>query len=55
VWFENAYSRPKNGGFREFDPLNGEQYQQIPKKAHPYASPHRLSHQAQKSAHQSEL
>ena len=32
----------------EFDPLNGEQCQQILKKAHAYVSPHYLSHQVQK-------
>lgn len=39
----------------EFDPLNGQKCQRIPKKAHPYASPRRLSHQARKSTDPSDL
>ena len=31
-WLENAYSRPENGGLREFDHDNGEPYQRNPKK-----------------------
>jgi len=29
---------PKNRGFGEYDPLNGQQYQLNPKKAHPCES-----------------
>jgi len=48
----------KIGGFfggGEFHPQNGEQYQQNPQKAHPCASLRRLSHQAWKSADDSDL
>ena len=37
---------PKIGGFGGFHPQNGEQCQRDPQKAHPCASPRRLSHQA---------
>jgi len=30
-WLENAYSRPQNGSFGQFDPLNGLQYNQSQK------------------------
>jgi len=46
VRLENAYSRPKIEGFWSFDPLNGEQCKKFAKKAHPCASPRRLSHHA---------
>ena len=46
VWLENAYSRPEKWGFGEILPPNGEQYQRNPQKAHPCASPRRLSHHA---------
>ena len=46
VWLENAYSRPKIEVFGVFDPLNGEQCEKFRKKAHPCASPRRLSHHA---------
>jgi len=36
---------PKIGVFAALHPQNGEQYQLNPQKAHPCASPHRLSHQ----------
>jgi len=34
VKLENAYSRPKIGGFVGFYPRNGEQYERNPKKVH---------------------
>jgi len=45
----------KIGVLGEFDPLNGQQYQRNSKKAHPCASLRRVSHQALKSADQSDL
>jgi len=41
--------------FFRFYPLNGEQCQQNPKKAHPCASPRRLSHHARQSVDASDL
>jgi len=55
IWLENAYSHPKNWGLGKFAPLNGQQYQLNPKKAHPCASLHCLSHQARKSTDQFDL
>jgi len=46
---------PKIGVFVGFYPLNGEQCQQNPKRAHSCASPRRLSHHAQKSINASDL
>jgi len=40
---------------REFDPINGQQYQWNLKKVHPCTSLRRLSHQARKSANRSYL
>jgi len=44
VWLENAYSRPKNWGFRGISPLKWGAMSTKPQKAHPCASPRRLSH-----------
>jgi len=46
---------PQNWGFWGFYPLNGEQCSRNPKKAHPCASPRRLSHHAWKSVDASDL
>jgi len=35
---------PKIGVFGQFDPQNGVQYEQMPKKAQPFVSPRHLSH-----------
>jgi len=43
------------GVFGRFHPQNGEQCQRNPQKAHPCASPRRLSHQAWKSVDGSDL
>jgi len=46
---------PKMRVLGKFDPLNGEPYQQNPKKAHPWARPRRLSHRVSKSVNGSDL
>jgi len=46
---------PQNCFFLGFWPLNREQYEKIPQKAHPCASPRRLSHHAWKSIDGSDL
>jgi len=46
---------PQNCFFLWFSPLNGEQCEKVPKKAHPCASPRRLSHHAWKSVDVSDL
>jgi len=43
------HHQAKIGVSGEFDPLNGEQYQQNPEKAHPCISLRRLSHHPSKS------
>ena len=48
-------SAPPKWGFEGFEPLHGELYQRNPKKAHPCASPHRLSHHVRKSLNASDL
>ena len=42
--FKMPIQSPKLVFFGIFDPLNGEQCEKFPKKAHPCASPRRLSH-----------
>ena len=45
AWKRLFTPSPKNQGLGEFHPFNGEQYQRIPQKAHPYENPRGLSHQ----------
>ena len=49
VWLENAYSHPKLGFFGAFCPQNGEQCEQDPKKAHPWAETRCMTYRSSKS------
>ena len=53
--WKRPFTPPKLGFSGDFTPQNGEQCQRSPQKAHPCASPRRLSHPAWKSVDGSDL